>query len=442
MSHRKDQNTDWYLSLFDALENGPNGFTQSPQFPLRKQAITRFAELGFPAPRAEAWKYTNISSVVKTPFDTVQPDEKNHVTTDQLQPYLFQDLSACTLVFINGVYAAELSARFSSEADVHVAPLSELVKLYPEDIGHHLGKYAAYDDHAFTALNTAFMQDGACLIVPDHTRIEKPVHIVYVSTAHRNNISSYPRNLYVIGRNSRASCIESYIGTGANTYLTNVVSEVVLEPNAVFDHYKLQEENRAGYHFAALHVHQEQDSTYTNFNISLGSLLARNDIHGVLNAEGIESTLNGLYIGDGKQLLDTHSLVEHVKPYCHSAELYKGILKDATRGVFNGKIYVHPHAVKTDAVQANNNLLLSDNARVDTKPELEIYADDVKCTHGGTVGKLNNEAVFYLRSRGIPEQEARNILTLAFVEEVLTEMQFDQVRQYVHDTILKRLKDN
>ncbi len=335
------------------------------------------------------------------------------------------------LVFVNG----RLDPRFTAESDLPrgavVGSLQQLLGSKPDVVRSLFGELAELDDAPFTALNTAFGGDGAFVFVPDGVVVEKPIELIFVSHSASGASMSHPRNLLHLGRESRATVVERYFGQSGDRYFTNVVNEITLGDAASLDHYKVQRENRDSYHIAMTQVQQAKQSRFSSHYFSFGGALARNELNCVLDGEHIECVLNGTYQASGDQLMDQRTRIEHAFPDCDSFELYKGILDDRARGVFNGKIYVHPDAQKTDAKQSNQVLLLSDDAVIDTKPQLEIYADDVKCTHGATVGDLDEGAMHYLRSRGIPADLARSMLIYAFANDVVRGVSVDSVRRHV-----------
>jgi Fe-S cluster assembly protein SufD len=307
----------------------------------------------------------------------------------------------------------------------------------------HLARHAGYQDHPFVALNTAFLQDGAFVSIPRGKAVERPIHLLFVSTHDRRGTAtvSHPRNLILAGDDSQAMVIESYIGLNNALYFTNAVTEIVAGENAVVAHYKLQRESEEAFHISTVQASLSHNSNFSSHSIDLGGALVRNDVNAVLDGKGIECTLDGLYMVAGRQHVDNHTRIDHVKPHCSSRELYKGVLGGRSKGVFNGKIYVHKDAQKTDAKQTNKNLLLSEDAVINTKPQLEIYADDVKCTHGTTIGQLDQEAIFYLRSRGIDLEAARGLLTYAFASEMIGRIKVEPVRAQLETLLLTRLPE-
>ncbi|MBI1807021.1 MAG: Fe-S cluster assembly protein SufD [Ignavibacteria bacterium] len=349
-------------------------------------------------------------------------------------------MNGSRLVFINGHFSRDLSDCGSFPHGVKVENLSGALK---NDIGlvnQYLTRYARYDDNAFTALNTGFLHDGAFIYVPEGIVIEDPIYLVFVSTESDASFVSHPRNLIVVSRNAQVCIVEHYISVEKNSYFTNTVTEIVAGDHSVVEHTKLQSESLKAFHIGSMYVHQGPASNFTSNSISFGGVLARNNITALLDAEGCECTLNGLTLSTGQQHIDNHTTIDHAKPHCNSHELYKAILDGKSKGVFNGKIYVRKDAQKTDAKQTNKTLLLSDNATMNTKPQLEIFADDVKCTHGATVGYLDAEALFYLRSRGIDSEAARDMLTYAFASDVTDRVKIEGVREYLSGVLHARLE--
>ncbi|MFQ5738420.1 MAG: Fe-S cluster assembly protein SufD [Acidobacteriota bacterium] len=395
---------------------------------LRQAAVHRFAELGFPTVRDEAWRFTNVAPIARLRFKLAS-EGLNGWSASALERLDFVSLDCPRMVFVNGFFSPELSSLEEIPAGVTVVPLTSAIETQPDSIRPHLGHYAHYRNHAFAALNTAFTRDGAYVQVSPGRVVEQPIHLLFLSTGDREAWRMHPRTLIVVGANSQLSVVESYIGAGENLYLSNPVSEVVVGDNAVVDHYRLQNESKRAFHIGLHQVSQGRDSRYVTHAIDVGAAVARNDLTCVLNGEGGLAGLNGLYLLNQNQHLDNYTTLEHAKPHCDSRELFKGILDDRARGVFRGRIIVREGAQKTDSKQTNDNLLLSDSALVNTKPQLEIYADDVKCTHGATIGQLDETALFYLRSRGIPETAARSLLVYAFASEVIDHIRLDPLRR-------------
>lgn len=431
---------DWYLSTFEGFEKRLNGKSTSPVHALRRAAIARFAELGFPTTRDEEWRYTNVAPIARTAFRPVIERDGRGLTVGQIEPFTFGDLACHQLVFVNGHYSPEMSSLRPLPKGLRVSSLAAALESDPGALEPHLGRHAPYEDHAFAALNTAFIRDGAFVRIPKGTVLQEPIHLLFVSTARGEATASHPRSLILAEANAQATLIESYVGPEGDVYFTNAVTEVVVGENAALDYYKVQRESRGAFHIARLQVHLGRSSTFSSNVISLGGSLVRNEVSTVLDGEGVESTLNGLYLTDGQQHVDNHTWIEHAGPRGTSREVYKGILDGESKGVFRGRIFVHQAAQKTDAIQSNPNLLLSDRAEITTKPQLEIYADDVRCTHGATIGQLNPDAIFYLRSRGIGEKEARQILVHAFAGEVLDLIRVEEVRTHLDRLVGEKLE--
>ncbi|MHC4416605.1 MAG: Fe-S cluster assembly protein SufD [Planctomycetota bacterium] len=430
---------DIYLADFARFTKAAAG-SRSPLLPVRESALDRFQALGFPTPRHEEWRFTNTAPIAGTPFRLAGRDGAA-VAARHLEDALFGQADWPRLVFVNGHYAPQWSAPGGAPEAVKLVSLGQALEETPQAVQAHLAKYAKYDDHAFTALNTAFMADGAYVHVPQGVRLETPIHLLFLSTgqADADPTVSYPRNLIVADAGSEATIIESYVGRGDGIYFTNAVTEIVAGENAVIDHYKLERETERAYHVGATQLHQARHANVTSHTVSIGGALVRNNISTVLDGEGGHCTLNGLYLAAGRQHVDNHLRVEHVKPHCDSREFFKGILEGRSKAVFTGRIVVHPDAQKTDAKQTNMNLLLSEGAKVDTKPQLEIFADDVKCTHGATIGQLEQDAIFYLRSRGISEEAARGVLVYAFAGESIDKIRPEPLRAQLRETLFDRL---
>jgi Fe-S cluster assembly protein SufD len=374
---------------------------------LRHAAAGRFGELGFPTPRLEAWRYTGVGPIVATPWVLAR--------TGQGQPV---------------IESAALPPG------VRVAHLKDLLR-GPETLRQRLAQIARFEASAFGALNTAFFEDVLLIEIAPGAVVESPIEVRYDSHGTSAPAVSYPRCLIVAGPRSQAAVVERWTGTG--TYFQNAVTEIAVEEGAVLSHSKLQQESAAAFHVQALAVRQARASRFVSHNVALGASLARTDIEVVLAGEGAECELNGLFLGSGAQHLDTHTTIDHAQPHCVSRELYKGILDGKARGVFHGRIIVRPDAQKSDAMQTNKNLLLSREALVNSTPALEIFADDVKCKHGSTIGQLDAAALFYLRSRGIGEREARQLLTYAFAADVADRMNVATVREAVLEALGARL---
>jgi len=403
---------------------------------LRQDAFHRFEDLGFPTTRQEEWRFTNVKRIAETKFALAEIPAP--LSRETISPFVL-DEDYLRLVFVNGHYVGELSATGATPHGAVVSSLSAALADHPALIEDHLGQLASDDNACFAALNSAFIRDGAFVHVARGVVVERPIHLLFISTGNSSPTASHPRNLIIAQRDTQVTIIESYVGLNEGVYLTNAVTEVSVAENAVVDHCKLQQESAGGYHIATTQVRQQRASRFSSHYFSLGGQLVRNEVNVTLDDEGCECTLNGLYIAAGDQHMDNRTRIDHTQPHCNSHELYKGILDERAKGVFNGKIYVHPDAQKTDAKQSNRVLLLSDDAVIDTKPQLEIYADDVKCTHGATVGQMDAEAIFYLRSRGLSEMDARGMLIHAYAGEVLEQTTNETLRHAVERAVARKL---
>ena len=409
---------------------------------LRNAAIATFSELGFPTLRDEDWRFTNVAPIASLPFQPARAVAVNGAESKTLSEAPFAKLPGCRLVFVNGFFAPRLSRTGKIPNGARVENLSAALAKDSAVIEKHFGKYAHVAGNAFAALNQAFFVDGAFISIPAGAEISDPIQLVYISSAKQNGETIQPRNLIIAGANSRATIIESYLSTGDAASFTNAVTEIVAGDNAAIEHIKLQDETANSYHMATIAGEFGRASNVNVHSFALGAKLSRNNIRTKLAGEGLECILNGLYLTRNEQLADHHMIVEHAQPHCASHEYFNGILDDKSKGVFHGRIYVHPIAQKTDAKQTNKNLLLSDDATADTKPQLEIYADDVKCTHGATIGQLNSESIFYLRARGIPEGVARRMLIHAFAGEIVERVKCAPAREELDKLVWDRLEAN
>ncbi|HXT14739.1 MAG TPA: Fe-S cluster assembly protein SufD [Gemmatimonadaceae bacterium] len=402
---------------------------------LRRAAFERFMALGFPTTKIEDWHFTSVASIADQEFQLITA-RSGDVRRDELEAFSFA-ADWHTMVFVNGRFEPDLSDLAALPDGVRVWDLASAWGKVAV-VGERLGKITSYENAAFTALNTAFMHDGAVIEIAKETEVAKPIHLLFVTDATAAKGMLHPRNLIVAGRHSKATVIESYVSLSDARYLTNAVTEVAVGEGATLRHYKLQREGARAFHVGTIDVDQAKDSHYVSFSFVTGATLSRSNVYTALNGEGCGSTLNGLYMLDGEQHSDHQTQIVHAQPNCYSRELYKGVLDGYSHGVFNGKVYVHPIAQKTDGKQTNNTLLLSDTAQIDTKPQLEIFADDVKCTHGATVGQIDQMALFYLKSRGIDNALARRLLTYAFAADVLETLEVDEVREGLERMTLER----
>jgi Fe-S cluster assembly protein SufD len=404
---------------------------------LRLSAITRFETLGFPTTRNEDWHFTSVTPIADARFAPLAKPSGT-VTAAQLAPFNFAECDWRTLVFVNGRFNAALSSGGALPDGVRVLPLAQAFDELPMLVEQHLGRIASFDAHTFTALNTAFINDGAVVHVAKDVEVARPIHLLFVSDASATQGTAHPRNLIVLDARAKVTVIESYAGLADGAYFTNAVTEASIADGATLTHLKLQRESAQAFHVGTLDVRQARASHLFSFSFATGAALSRTNIYTALHGEGCGATLNGLYLGDRDQHIDHQTRIEHFEPNCYSRELYKGILDGAAHGVFNGKVYVHPEAQKTDGKQTNNTLLLSEKAQIDTKPQLEIFADDVKCTHGATVGRLDETSLFYMKSRGINARTARELLTYAFAADVLETIELVEVREGLESATLQR----
>lgn len=425
---------EMHLRDFHRLDGGAPGTVRA----LRERGFSRFAANGLPTTWLEDWKYTSLAPLRAHPFalagDGIPPRAAALAEAVRLSP-------GAEVVFINGRFAAALSDLSRLPPGMRVGSLAGAFAASPELIEPHLGRYAPFGAAAesLTALNTAFIHDGAFVYIPVGADVEEPIHCVFVSVADPTAPSvAHPRNLVIACEGSRATVVEHY--TGAGPYWTNAVTEAVVAAGAALTHIRVQREDEAAVHVGTVAAAQGAKSTLASHAVSLGAALARIDIATRMEAPGATCSFDGLYAGRGAQHVDHHTAIDHRGPRCASRETYKGILGGRARGVFNGKVFVRPRAQQSDARQVNKNLLLSDDARVDSKPQLEIFADDVKCSHGATVGQLDEEAIFYLRSRGIGAAAARELLVFAFANEIIERIGVAPLRERLRQDIAARLQ--
>jgi Fe-S cluster assembly protein SufD len=429
-----------YLANF--RQDFGNGRLASPAWlkALRESAIGIFDRLGFPDQNDEDWKYTSVEPIISQPFERKRRSEA--VSVEAILPRAFADAACNRLVFVNGTFAPELSLWRDVPANVRVQSLADAIRRDEQILAPYLAACARHEREAFFALNTAFMEDGAVVIVPSNCRLENPLHLIFVANAGEKRIALYPRNLLLVGSGSEVKIVESYLGLGTGAYFVDAVTELVGEENSSIDYYRLQRESDTGFHVGAVDARLKRNCRFTSHAITLAGSLVRNDVHVALEGEGSECILNGMYLLDGREHVDNHTEIEHMRPRTTSFELYKGILSGHAHGVFNGKIVVHKDAQKTDARQTNKNLLLSEHAAVNTKPQLEIHADDVKCSHGSTIGQLDADALFYLRSRGLDSDEAQSLLSYAFASDVVGRIRIPSLRLRLDEYLLTKFGRN
>lgn len=403
---------------------------------IRQDAGARFARLGFPTMRDEEWRYTNVAQLGAIPFRPASFFPK--ISPAQIQPFSFGAGHWSTLVFVNGRFVPDLSQRPENHKGWYVGSLSQALVSNPKLLEVHLNRYAKQD--AFTALNAAFIREGALIYLPEGETANEPIHLIFVSASAGQNALIQPRNLIVAGPKSHASVVESYVAIDGTDYFTNSVTEILVGEEANIDYYKIQQETSQAYHIGTTQVELKRAAAFRSVSVSLGAGLSRHNVNVHLGGEKARCELSGLYSGSGDQHMDHHTFVDHPKPHGRSSQLYKGILSGEASGVFSGKVFVRPGAPKTDAHQSNKNLLLSEKATVDTRPQLEILTDDVQCTHGAAVGQLDENVIFYLKSRGIGFEAARKLLCYGFAKEVIDRIKVDAVRESLGQLVLDRLE--
>lgn len=407
---------------------------------LRRNGVTHFRELGFPTTKFEDWIYCNVAPLTKLAFKPATSADAG-VTAEQLAPFAFPGWTGSRLVFVNGHFAPALSTLPAPQKGVTITNLAAALASCDKLVEAHLAHHASVDGSGFSALNTAFIADGAFIALASNAVATESVHLLFLSVPGDAANTAQPRNLIVAGANSSAKIVEHYVSLGGAAHFTNAITEIVVGEGAHIEHAKFQEENLEAFHIATVQATLARDSRFLSHSISTGARLARHNIHLVMTGQGVDCVMNGLYAVGGKQLVDHHTVADHTVPHCNSHEFYHGILGGSSRGVFNGKIFVRKDAQKTDAKQTSRNLLLTDTATVNAKPQLEILADDVKCTHGATVGQLNDEALFYCRTRGIAEVNARRLLTHAFASEIVNRITVEPVREHLEQVLWARLEE-
>ncbi len=426
--------TDFYRDEFVRLRETLPGDALPWLRRLRETGLASLLDTGFPTLRQEDWKYTSVAAIAQARFQLVAPASAE-LTTAQIDRWCLPDTHR--LVFVNGRYQPKASCIGALSAGVSLSSLAQSLAQDPEPLQAMLE--TAPNPSGFTALNAAFMADGAVIRLAAGAALDWPVHLLFIST--QPELAVQTRNLVLAGAGSRVSVIEQHVAIGADTGFTNTITSLVAEREAEIEHHKLQQESLKAFHIAAVHADLRYGSRFTSRAFALGAGLARTDVAVGLNAERASCELDGLYVTGGRQHIDHHTRIDHAQPYGTSREFYKGVLAGASHAVFNGRVIVHPHAQHTDAYQANRNLLLSENAEVDTKPQLEIFADDVKCSHGATVGQLDPAQVFYLRSRGLDDAAARALLVFAFAAEVIERVQIAPLRTRLETLLRQRLPE-
>lgn len=440
--NREAKVTDPYLKSFERFEKSRSEGLPAWLFSVRKAGLARFAETGFPTLRDEDWRYTNVAPIANLPFKPIFEFPSGALPSKSIARFPFAQSCGSRMVFVNGSFASELSVLPPRSSGIRIENLNAALLDELDVVETHLAKCARAEDNSFTALNTSFFQDGALIHASAGSVLREPIFLFFLSTETELGNTSHPRNLIIADPGSRLTVIECYARLSESVYFTNAVTEAVVGEGAIVEYCKFQDEGPEAFHIASIHARLGRNSNFTAHSVATGARLSRNNIRVHLDGEGSDCILNGLYLTKGDQLCDHHMIVEHAKPHCNSHEYFNGILDGRSRGVFHGRILVRPEAQKTDAKQTNKNLLLSDDATANTKPQLEIYADDVKCTHGATIGQLNEESIFYLRARGIGLDTARRMLIHAFAGEIIERIQCEVARKELDNFIWDRLEQN
>jgi len=439
MNETLDQNIVKFRSLFERMEKSMNGQRQHPLHDIRRRANDRLQELRFPTRRDEDWKYTPVTRIVTTDYEL---STRQDIQEEDIQPFLIPELDAFRLVFVDGLLNEALSQEKELPKGVTLRSMAAAMDddTFRPMVEAQLNKIAEESEDPFQVMNVALATEGVFIHVPRNVAVEKPIHFLYINTTRPAPYTAHPQRLLVLDESSELRMVDSFhaLNPADSVYFNNVLNLGLLAQNAHLKHYKLQDESREAFQINNTSIYQDGSSTYTNHAIDLGGRLVRNNLNAIHQGEGINSNFYGVFHGKDSQHIDTHSFIDHAIPNCESSELYKGILTDKARGVFNGKVMVRRDAQKTNAFQQNATLVLSDKAVMDSKPELEIYADDVKCSHGATIGQLDEDSVFYLRSRGFNDQQARIALQNAFLLEVIEHIQVEPVRAKAEAMLLAK----
>ena len=425
------------VASFLAFENKVSVDTESNVHDIRSNAFDHFEQHGFPTKKDEEWKYTSLNSVLKHDYNVLSETE-NDIELAAVKKYFLHEIDSYKIVFIDGVYSSFLSETSHDGYDICLLSAALKKPKYKMVVDHYFDTLAK-EKSSITSLNTAFSKEGAYINIPKNTVVPKPIQIIHFSTGSEAELLLQPRNLIVVGENSHLQIIERHQSLSSNVVLTNCVTEIFANKNAIIDYYKVQNDEKSASLIDNTYVQQQQHSHVSVNTFSFGGNLTRNNLEFFQEGEHIDSTLNGITIIGEKQLVDNHTLVMHKFPNCESHELYKGIYFDKSTGVFNGKVIVLKEAQKTNAFQQNNNILIDDGATINAKPQLEIFADDVKCSHGCTIGQLNSDALFYMRSRGIPEKEANGLLLYAFANDALDKIKIPELKTRITKLIAKKL---
>jgi Fe-S cluster assembly protein SufD len=439
----KKDSREKFIELFRLYKNSLNEQKNNVMHSLQKVAIERFGnKVDFPTRRNEDWKYTNVAELLQP---TYQQPKLFEIAAEDIKPFLIEGLDVYLLVFVNGKYNKELSSEDAVSKKIIVQAISDGLKEEGKTkatASEYLNKWASEVNNSFMVLNTAFAQNGIYIDVPDGLVLDRPVHILNIAHTEEEPTVISPQKIIVAGENSKSTIIETYhhLTNSQQTYFTNTVTQLVLKRNAIVDHYRIQDEDENAFFINNTEIEQLCDSTYSSYVVDLGGKLVRNNLSSILKDSGTMTNFYGLYVGVNNQHIDNQTFIDHAFPNCNSNELYKGILADKAKGVFNGKIIVRPDAQKTNAFQKNHSLVLSKTASMNSKPQLEIYADDVKCSHGATIGQLNKEALYYMRSRGLSNKEAISVLKQAFLTEITELIKIDPIREKVEQMLVDKFK--
>jgi Fe-S cluster assembly protein SufD len=439
----KKDSREKFIELFQQYENALNGQKDYAGHAIQKRAIQRLSnDMNFPTRRNEDWKYTSVTELLQPQY---QQPKFVDIAAEDIMPFLFEGLDVYLLVFVNGKYNKVLSSKDGLSKRIIVQDISAGLEedgLTKATASEYLNKWASEAKNSFMVLNTAFAQNGIYIDVPDGVVLDRPVHILNIAHAAKEPTVISPQKIIVAGESSKLTVIETYhhLPNSQQTYFTNTVTQLVLKRNAIVDHYRIQDEDEHAFFINNTEVEQQRDSIYSSYVVDLGGKLVRNNLNSILKDSGTTTNFYGLYVGINKQHIDNQTFIDHAYPNCNSNELYKGILTDKAKGVFNGKIMVRPDAQKTNAFQQNHSLVLSKTAKMNSKPQLEIFADDVKCSHGATIGQLNKEALYYMRSRGLSEKEAVSVLKQAFLTEITEVIKIDPLRKKVEQMLVDKFK--
>jgi len=426
----------WFGDSFSRFEKSLNGEANSAVHEVRKKGFEKFNSLDFPTQHNEEWKFTSVKPLLAHQFDA--STDFSEINKSEIARYLFDEKIYSTMVFVNGIYNEKLSDIKKHEDKLEIMPLSKAIKAGNAEIIKYAMEVLDKGADVFSSLNTAFMTDGTFIKLKENEVIDSPVQMLYI-TSNKKEAVTHPRNIFVIGKQSSIKLIETYAGLTEVPYFTNSFTIIKVHESGKIEHTKVQDETETSFHISTLEVSQDKGSHYAGYNVNFGGSLVRNNLNIHLNGKETETTLNGLSLSKGTQHVDNHTLINHLEPHCNSHQLYKSILDDSSRIVFNGKIFVKRDAQKTNAFQENKNIILSEDAQVNTKPQLEIFADDVKCSHGATIGQLDKDALFYLKSRGFGHEEALATLIYAFASDVVHSIQLPMVRDRLESILSEKL---